>query len=124
MPPLRPCGGEGDGRKIRRRGFTGSYPFAVYGPAMDLSFTLRSRGRAPDWVVSLADIRAAADRWRTIGTWRPVPDPMRPTDDGVDRVRLLADRLVTGRVEIADAAALGGSFNLRIAYRLMVGGIE
>jgi len=91
---------------------------------MDLSFTLRSRGRAPGWVVSLADIRAAADRWRFIGTRQPPPDPLWGLDDEPGRVHLLACLLAAEAGSGAAAAALGGSFNPRVAYRLMVGGIE
>lgn len=91
---------------------------------MDLSFTLRSRGRAPGWVVSLADIRAAADRWRFIGTRQPPPDPFRWLEDEPGRVHVLACLLASNASDSAAAAALGGSFNPRVAYRLMVGEIE
>ena len=92
---------------------------------MDLSFTLKPRGegQSRNWIVSLADIRAAADTHRK--------DQMRVTVSAVpgkesatpDTVHALACNIVPEREGGTDNITLCGSFNPLVARQLMVGKI-
>jgi len=90
---------------------------------MDLSFTLKSPDGAklPKWVVSLADIKAAADIHRPDngGVW--VGGILRGQENAPDKVHVLACNIMPAGDGVIDTASLGGSFNPVVAQQLMVG---
>ena len=92
---------------------------------MDLSFTLTPRGerRLPDWAVSLADIKAAADTHRSDNAGIAAADDLRGQDETSDKVHVLARKIMPEADGPIDTVALGGSFNPLVARQLMVGKI-
>lgn len=91
---------------------------------MDLSFSLKPRGRAGHYAANLADIKAEADRRRmdNVGQ-RFASGPLRGEKIGrnTDLVHILACCIILNRSDSGDAAMLGGSFNPHVALQLMVG---
>ncbi len=95
-------------------------------PAMDLSFTLKPRGgrRSRNWVVSLADIKAAADTHRPNGVHISAAGVLRGQDETPDAVHVLACNIVPENNGLIDTVTLQGSFNPVVARQLMVGKIR
>ena len=87
---------------------------------MDMSFTLKPQRRASHWVVSLADIKTAADQQRTVACGT-VADILRGQDGELDPVHVLACIIMPETDGLIDTVALGGSFNPLVAQQLMVG---
>jgi len=88
---------------------------------MDLSFTLKPRGRATRWVASLADIEAAAERRRDISACGTAVDFLRGQDSESGLVHALAHVAAPETRGLIDTVILGGSFNPSIARQLLVG---
>ena len=90
---------------------------------MDLSFTLKSRdgARAPEWVVSLADIKAAADIHRPDNGGIAAEGVLRGRENAPDKVHVLACNIMPAGGGVIDTVSLGGSFNPVVAQQLMVG---
>lgn len=88
---------------------------------MDMSFTLKPRGRAAPWVASLADIEAAAEQHRDISACGTAVDFLRGQDCTSDLVHALACVVAPETRGLIDAVILGGSFNPSIARQLLVG---
>jgi hypothetical protein len=87
---------------------------------MDMSFALKPRRPASRWVVSLADIKVAADRQRTnaCGT---ITDFLRGQDGESDPIHVLACTIMPETDGLIDTVTLSGSFNPLVAHQLMVG---
>jgi len=124
-PKYRAVGSAGtQGGKIFLPGFTLPYPFEDSFAFMDLGFSLNPYGWASFERVSLADIKAEADRRRLDSAtgWSVEGLPVgKDRREAVDWVHILACRLVPGHGGPTDAAPLGGSFNPAVAGQLMVG---
>lgn len=88
---------------------------------MDLSFTLKPRGGKPDWVASLADIKAAAEQHRAIGVGGNAGDILRGQDLESDLVRALVHAIAPVPGGLIETVPLGGSFNPHVARQLLVG---
>jgi len=88
---------------------------------MDLSFTLKPRGRASRWVASLADIEAAAEQRRTMSACGTAADFLRGQAYQSELVHALAHVAAPEKRGLIDTVILDGSFNPSVAHQLLVG---
>jgi len=88
---------------------------------MDLSFTLEPSRPLPNRDVTLADIKALADRRRLDSDRGAAQERASIPDERADSVHILACRLVPDAAGFVETESLGGSFNALVARQLMVG---